>query len=84
MDIMDVKDVSRGYSNDMSPKAIMKRLEIVNELYQFGKFLSTAKFIGRVEDLKKQETTQANSDSSTFESASASIQPSADQPRARL
>jgi hypothetical protein len=81
---MDLKDISRGYSNDMSPKAIMKRLEIVDELYQLGKFLSTAKFIGSVEDLKKQKSAQANSDSCNLDNASASIQPSADQPRAKL
>ena len=81
---MDEKDLSRGYSNDMSPKAIMKRLEIVNELYQFGKFLSSAKWIGRVEDLKKQEANQAKSDSCHADSISDSIQPSDVQLRDKL
>jgi len=39
----DYKSLSRGYSRDMSPAAIAKRLDKVAELYELWKFLRTGK-----------------------------------------
>ena len=47
------KALSRGFSRDMSGPAIMRRLEIVNDLYQFGKLLKRAKYLGKVSDLDR-------------------------------
>ena len=44
----DDKSRSRGYSREMTPDAIDRRLQIVEELYQLGKFLKQAKDIGSV------------------------------------
>jgi hypothetical protein len=38
----------------MSPGAILHRLKIVDELYQLGKLLATAQYVGSVEDLKQE------------------------------
>jgi hypothetical protein len=85
MTLTDFKALSRGYSNDMSSDAIMKRLEIVNELYQLQKLLVSAKSLGIVEDLKQEEVHHpANFPGSNSGNKSDPSQPSADQPRAKL
>ena len=43
----DYKLLSRGYSRDMSPEAISKRLDKVAELYALWTFLRTGKRVDR-------------------------------------
>jgi len=43
----DYKTLSRGYSRNMSPAAIERRLDKVAELYELWKFLRTGKRVVR-------------------------------------
>ena len=42
----ELKDQSRGVGVDMSPEAVARRLEIVDELREFAKELMSAKGFG--------------------------------------
>ena len=44
---LDYKSLSRGYSRNMSPAAITRRLDKVAELYELWKFLRTGKRVVR-------------------------------------
>ena len=61
MTASDNKAKSRGISADMSPQAISRRLEIVSELYELSKTLDTAKFVGKVEPTKNDQSTDNDS-----------------------
>lgn len=50
------KSLSRGISADMSPEAILRRLEIVDELRELAKDLQSAKRLGPLESLDSVET----------------------------
>ena len=43
----DLKQLSRGANTDMSPAAILRRLEIVDELRELADALAKAKKLGR-------------------------------------
>ena len=45
----DLKHASRGYSTDMSPEAISRRFEILNQLNEVCAWLGTATDLGPVE-----------------------------------
>ncbi len=49
-----MKNKARGWSRDMSPKAVMRRLEIVSEMNELCGWLGKAKILGRTEDLEKE------------------------------
>ncbi len=55
-----MKNASRGYSRDMSPPAINRRLDIVVELNRLCEWLGKGRPIGRVEDLKKVEAKRSD------------------------
>ncbi len=55
------KSLSRGFSADMSPDAVLQRLKIVDELYQLGKLLATARRVGKVEDLQLENDARTDS-----------------------
>ena len=42
------KDLSRGISSDMSPEAVTRRLDLVDELRELAEELATAKRLGPV------------------------------------
>ena len=44
----DFKSLSRGISDDMSPEAIARRLDIANQLYMLARTLSEAQYVGPV------------------------------------
>ena len=48
MDADEMKRRSRGISNDMSPEAIARRIDIVGELWRMWQVLRHAKRIGPV------------------------------------
>ncbi len=52
----EMKRVSRGISRDMSPEAIGRRLDIISELFDLTSWLSKAKYVGKVEELKQRST----------------------------
>ena len=45
----DYEALSKGISQDMSPPAIAKRLQIASELYDLARILATAQYVGKVE-----------------------------------
>lgn len=49
MTLEEAKNRARGYSTDMSPAAISRRLEMVNELNRVCAWLGNAKTLGLVE-----------------------------------
>lgn len=49
----DLKQRSRGISTDMSPEAIMGRLQKVSDLYEVWTWLRTAKRIGPVDQVRE-------------------------------
>lgn len=49
----DAKRLSRGISNDMSPEAISRRLDIMSELFRLNSALSKAQYVGKVTDVRK-------------------------------
>jgi hypothetical protein len=49
MNADEMKNLSRGFSRDMSPKAIAHRIDIVTQLRNLGLFLATAQRIGPAE-----------------------------------
>lgn len=50
-----LKNQSRGYSRDMSPEAIARRLDIVEEMNRVCGELAKARIIGRTEDLRRAQ-----------------------------
>lgn len=50
IDPEEAKRRSRGISTDMSPQAILRRLEIVSELRNFALELGRGRFIGPAEE----------------------------------
>ena len=52
MNPQSAKNKSRGVSRDMSPEAILRRLEIVSELRTLSLWLGTAKKVNHSSDLK--------------------------------
>ncbi len=50
----DAKAHARGFSNDMSPEAISRRLEIVGELNRLCEYLGKATPITRKENLETE------------------------------
>lgn len=51
----EMKNASRGYSTDMSPEALHKRLRIMSDLSSFTRWLATSVPAGRVESKPRQE-----------------------------
>lgn len=47
---------SRGIGGDMSPEAILHRLDIVSELRRFTRFLATAKKIENNAEIRSQQS----------------------------
>jgi len=56
MNQLVTKSIGRGFGHDMSSAAILERLRIVNELYQLGKTLATARYVGKVEQNERKST----------------------------
>lgn len=52
----EFKDQSRGVGVDMSPEAIARRLEIVDELREFAKELMSAKSFGSLVSAQPQQS----------------------------
>lgn len=50
----DVKEQSRGASCDMSPDAVERRLEIVDELRELARELQNAKRLGPIDPIEKR------------------------------
>lgn len=51
------KSLSRGISSDMSSEAVLRRLEIVDELRELAKDLQSAKRLGPIQTLRSVGTT---------------------------
>ena len=60
----EMKNASRGYSTDMSPEAMAKRLRIMSELSAFTRWLATAVPVECV-DSKTSSNPRAKGDEST-------------------
>jgi hypothetical protein len=43
------KDLSRGVSNDMSPEAIDRRLEIASQLWKLANVLGQNEYVGKID-----------------------------------
>ena len=54
------KDIARGISGDMSPEAISKRFQILIELNDLCKTLSSARPLGKVADPSGSDSKEAN------------------------
>ena len=52
MDADQQKRLSRGFSTDMSPEAISRRLDIVVELADLARVLGEAKYVGTARDVE--------------------------------